>query len=296
MSNHFRKKPVAIEAIRWTGSNQNELQRWAASHGARPDWIFDGSALFIRTLEGKMLASIGDWVIRGVAGEFYPCKPEIFAQTYDAAGAVEPEPREAQLRAALQDLLEVADIAPEPNCACHVAPPCGDCVEWAALREACANARELLLAQDQATAAGAPRAQQPLDGPANNAGVATGSRNGPPSESVTSGNLPPSFHAVDAALTAIAAEVARAMAKFPTWPKDPLHAVAVVGEEAGELTKAVLQAVYEPHKSTMDDAYAEALQTGAMAVRFLAGREGYVLQRCEMFGAAPESREAAANG
>lgn len=64
-------------------------------------------------------------------------------------------------------------------------------------------------------------------------------------------------------------EIKRAVAKFPTWPTDPLHAVAVVGEECGELTKAVLQSVYEPHKATLADVRAEAVQTAAMAIRFL---------------------------
>lgn len=63
-------------------------------------------------------------------------------------------------------------------------------------------------------------------------------------------------------------EVARATEKFPTWPTDPLHAVAVLGEEYGELVKAVLQSVYEPHKSSPADVREEAIQCAAMAVRF----------------------------
>lgn len=73
----------------------------------------------------------------------------------------------------------------------------------------------------------------------------------------------------------VLAEVTRAIKKFPTWPTDPLHAVAVLGEEFGELTKAVLQSVYEPHNSTPADARAEAIQTAAMALRFLASLERY---------------------
>ncbi len=68
---------------------------------------------------------------------------------------------------------------------------------------------------------------------------------------------------------AVIAEVARAMKKFPTWPTDPLHAVAVLGEEFGELTKAVLQLVYEPHKTSTEEVKMEAIQTAAMALRFL---------------------------
>lgn len=72
-------------------------------------------------------------------------------------------------------------------------------------------------------------------------------------------------------------EIERAVAKFPTWPTDPLHALAVLGEEFGELTKAVLQSVYEPHKSTPHDVREEAIQTAAMAIRFLVslGRYDY---------------------
>ena len=75
-------------------------------------------------------------------------------------------------------------------------------------------------------------------------------------------------------------EIERAIAKFPTWPTDPLHALAVVGEEFGELTKAVLQSVYEPHKSTPADVRAEAVQTAAMALRFLASLDRYEFTPC----------------
>lgn len=70
-------------------------------------------------------------------------------------------------------------------------------------------------------------------------------------------------------------ELDRAIAKFPSWPTDPLHAVAVLGEEFGELTKAILQAVYEPHKSGPNDVREEAIQTAAMALRFLASLDAY---------------------
>lgn len=66
----------------------------------------------------------------------------------------------------------------------------------------------------------------------------------------------------------VQAELARAVAKFPTWPTDPLHALAVLGEEFGELTKAMLQHTYEPHKGvTAQDIRDEAIQTAAMALR-----------------------------
>jgi NTP pyrophosphatase (non-canonical NTP hydrolase) len=71
------------------------------------------------------------------------------------------------------------------------------------------------------------------------------------------------------------AEVERATRKFPTWPTDPLHALAVLGEEFGELTKAVLQSVYEPHKVEAGEVRTEAIQTAAMALRFLASLDRY---------------------
>ena len=84
---------------------------------------------------------------------------------------------------------------------------------------------------------------------------------------------------VDRVLAEVRAEVVRATAKFPTWPSDALHASGVVQEESGELAKAVLQAVYEPHKSTPEDVATEALQTAAMAVRFLLSMDSYQWQR-----------------
>lgn len=72
-----------------------------------------------------------------------------------------------------------------------------------------------------------------------------------------------------ASIDDVMAEVARATAKFPTWPTDPLHAFAVLGEEHGELNKAILQAIYEPHKSTPADVREEGIQCAAMAIRFL---------------------------
>lgn len=81
--------------------------------------------------------------------------------------------------------------------------------------------------------------------------------------------------AVPEMVRAVMAEMERATRKFPTWPTDPLHASGVVQEEAGELAKAVLQAVYEPHKSTPDDVASEAIQTAAMAIRFLCSMDRY---------------------
>ncbi len=76
-------------------------------------------------------------------------------------------------------------------------------------------------------------------------------------------------------LNAVFSEVERAMRKFPTWPTDPLHALAVLGEEFGELTKEALQLVYEPHKTNMTEVRKEAIQTAAMALRFVASLDRY---------------------
>lgn len=70
-------------------------------------------------------------------------------------------------------------------------------------------------------------------------------------------------------------EIERAVRKFPAWPTDPLHALAVLGEEFGELTKSVLQLTYEPNKSSHADVLIEATQTAAMAMRFLKSIDRY---------------------
>ncbi len=76
-------------------------------------------------------------------------------------------------------------------------------------------------------------------------------------------------------LSPIMAELERAMRKFPTWPTDPIHASKILDEEVGELSKAVLQATYEPHKSGPEEIKAEAIQAAAMAIRFIASLDKY---------------------
>lgn len=77
----FRKKPVVIEAVQYTGRNAMDVLGWAKAPEISED--FDGG-IDIRTLEGTMRADVGDWIIRGIKGELYPCKPDIFAATYEA--------------------------------------------------------------------------------------------------------------------------------------------------------------------------------------------------------------------
>lgn len=77
----------------------------------------------------------------------------------------------------------------------------------------------------------------------------------------------------------VKAELTRAMLKFPTWPTDPLHALAILGEEFGELNKAMLQLMYEPHKATAADVREEAIQTAAMALRLAMSLDRYEYTR-----------------
>ena len=80
------------------------------------------------------------------------------------------------------------------------------------------------------------------------------------------------------ALEQIMLEVNQSMEKYPTWPNDPIHALAVLGEEFGELTKDVLQMTYEPHKSSVQNVRTEAIQTAAMAIRFVMSLDVYEYQ------------------
>ena len=96
----YRKKPVVVEAMLWDGEvahaaaildwvNSTEATAtWTSGHTTNPGfpdeaWVPNG--IYIRTLEGTMHVSPGDYVIRGVQGEFYPCKPDIFEKTYEKA-------------------------------------------------------------------------------------------------------------------------------------------------------------------------------------------------------------------
>ena len=78
----FRKKPVVIEAISYNGTNFREIQQMINHNDESPFFMEDGN-LKIWTSEGVMTANIGDWIIKGVKGEFYPCKPDIFEATYE---------------------------------------------------------------------------------------------------------------------------------------------------------------------------------------------------------------------
>jgi len=82
----YRKKPVAIEAFRWTGGpDQTEDPEWIVEKiKDKMVWFAPlGAAMYIETLEGVMTARPGDYIIKGVKGEIYPCKADIFEATYE---------------------------------------------------------------------------------------------------------------------------------------------------------------------------------------------------------------------
>ena len=82
--NKFTKKPITIEAVQWTGENITDVVAFCNVCYMKP---VDGKEqLQISTLEGPMTASVGDYVIKGIKGEFYACKPDVFEMTYDQEG------------------------------------------------------------------------------------------------------------------------------------------------------------------------------------------------------------------
>ena len=104
MAQKFRKKPVVIEAMQFLGNDvpdgAHPVIQWVLAGGGTATWreavtelrapngelarTADSEHLRIRTLEGVMRAEVGDWIIRGVQGEFYPCRNDIFLATYEA--------------------------------------------------------------------------------------------------------------------------------------------------------------------------------------------------------------------
>lgn len=80
----FRKKPVEIEAIKFDGWNWADCYQFMSDKLlVFPSVLEEREKIEIKTLEGTMTASKGDWIIKGVNGEFYPCKPDIFEKTYE---------------------------------------------------------------------------------------------------------------------------------------------------------------------------------------------------------------------
>lgn len=91
MVQKVRKKPVEVEVCQWTGDNSDEIFAFCGKDNVylkrKVNYLDkDGNDpwdLYIHTLEGAHLASTGDYIIKGIYGEFYPCKPDIFEKTYD---------------------------------------------------------------------------------------------------------------------------------------------------------------------------------------------------------------------
>ena len=92
----YRKKPVVVEAVQWDGTNEDEINKFVGlCIGAKIYWSHNlygpneyekGLKLNIQTLEGVMRAKRGDYIIKGVNGEIYPCKPDVFEKTYEKVG------------------------------------------------------------------------------------------------------------------------------------------------------------------------------------------------------------------
>lgn len=116
----FTKKPVTIEAVQYTGDNLRVILDFIGKHRKFNEWFdswdeyerhvhSDGMKLKIFTLEGVMEAVPGDWIIKGVKGEFYPCKPDIFAATYDTRDDVKEAEKRAEYLRGLEDAAKVAE-------------------------------------------------------------------------------------------------------------------------------------------------------------------------------------------
>lgn len=91
----YRKKPMVIEAIQWNGSNLPEVMKFIGSefkYESNTSYVtskfsYMNGSLTINTLQGVMEVSNGDYIIKGIKGEFYPCKSDIFQATYEAVGS-----------------------------------------------------------------------------------------------------------------------------------------------------------------------------------------------------------------
>ena len=103
-ANAYRKKPVVIEAVQYGPYTAPTLELALFLDGAGAYATADG--IIIPTLEGDHLATVGDYIIKGVKGEFYPCKPDIFAMTYEPAATPTPDTLIDDLMDELRDAKE----------------------------------------------------------------------------------------------------------------------------------------------------------------------------------------------
>ena len=79
----YRKKPVVIEAMQYLGGENYDQICDFVGKKLLMEYCYTEQKIIVPTLEGEMRADKGDWIIKGISGEFYPCKPDIFEQTYD---------------------------------------------------------------------------------------------------------------------------------------------------------------------------------------------------------------------
>ena len=93
MMKEFRKKPVVIRAIHFTDENKDIVYNTLSEikQNITPSFNKDVPCLIIPTLEGEMIANLGDWIIQGIKGELYPCKPDIFEATYEEVAETETQ-------------------------------------------------------------------------------------------------------------------------------------------------------------------------------------------------------------
>ena len=91
MIKKYCRKPIVVEAIQWTGNNTDEVLEFGRGKIKHRQYkyspngkdILYGEELYVETLEGELRANKGDYIIKGVRGEFYPCKPDIFEKIYE---------------------------------------------------------------------------------------------------------------------------------------------------------------------------------------------------------------------
>jgi hypothetical protein len=107
MPTKFRKKPVVIEAMQYSLESRDSIIEWCGGkYNVISTAIDDDGAEYelenikIRTLEGDLTVSFDDWIIKGIKGEFYPCKPDIFEQTYEAVELDDGPLSETEMRSA----------------------------------------------------------------------------------------------------------------------------------------------------------------------------------------------------
>jgi hypothetical protein len=86
----FRKRPVVIEAVQWVADNLKEIEAFAGKESVSQ--LMEDNVFFLKTLEGLMRVTVGSWIVKGVKGEFYAVKPDIFERTYEAATGPENNP------------------------------------------------------------------------------------------------------------------------------------------------------------------------------------------------------------